>query len=103
MGRRCGVEASVNTSLNVAGPIVQTPQHALDALRRSRAMDGVVLIGAADEAFLASHTATIGPKDGGPRLGGGSIIGSLASGHHGGGATLIGLRLPEGRVSFRPR
>ncbi len=68
MGRRCGVEASVNTSLNVAGPIVQTPRQALDALRRSRAMDGMLLIGAADEAFLAWHTATIGPKDGGYRL-----------------------------------
>ena len=46
MGRRCGVEASVNTSLNVAGPIVQTPHQALQALRRSRAMDGVLLIAA---------------------------------------------------------
>jgi carbamoyltransferase len=68
MGRRCGVEASVNTSLNVAGPIVQTPQQTLDALRRSRAMDGVLLIGAADEAFLAWHTVTVGAKDGGGRL-----------------------------------
>lgn len=68
MGRRCGVEASVNTSLNIAGPIVQSPQQALDALRRSRAMDGVLLVGAADETFLAWHTATTGPKDGGRRL-----------------------------------
>ncbi len=68
MGRRCRVEASVNTSLNVAGPIVQTPRQALEALRRSGAMDGVVLIGAADQAFLAWHSATNGPKDGGHRL-----------------------------------
>ena len=46
MGRRCGVEVSVNTSLNVAGPIVQTPVQALEALRRSKAMDGLLLLGA---------------------------------------------------------
>lgn len=69
MGRRCGVEASVNTSLNVAGPIVQSPSQALDALRRSRAMDGLLLIGGEGDAFLAWHTATTPPKDGGHRLG----------------------------------
>jgi carbamoyltransferase len=68
MGRRCGVEVSVNTSLNVAGPIVQTPQQALEALRRSRAMDGVLLIGAEGRAFLAWHNVTTPPKDGGQRL-----------------------------------
>ncbi|MFO1111317.1 MAG: carbamoyltransferase C-terminal domain-containing protein [Bradyrhizobium sp.] len=36
MGRRVGVEMSVNTSFNVAGPIAQTPQQAIDTLRRSR-------------------------------------------------------------------
>ena len=69
MGRRCGVEVSVNTSLNVAGPIVQTPQQALDTLRRSKAMDGVLLIGADGEAWLAWHAVTAPPKDGGRRLG----------------------------------
>jgi carbamoyltransferase len=69
MGRRIGVEVSVNTSLNVAGPIVQTPQQALDALRRSKAMDGVLLRGAEGGAFLAWHQATTPPKDGGRRLG----------------------------------
>ena len=69
MGRRCGVEASVNTSLNVAGPIVQTPQQALEALRRSKAMDGVLLIGAEGDAWLAWHAVAIPPKDGGRRLG----------------------------------
>jgi carbamoyltransferase len=69
MGRRCGVEVSVNTSLNVAGPIVQTPQQALEALRRSKAMDGVLLIGTEGDAWLAWHTVTVPPKDGGRRLG----------------------------------
>ena len=68
MGRRCGVEVSVNTSLNVAGPIVQAPQQALEALRRSRAMDGVLMIGAEGRAFLAWHNVTTSPKDGGQRL-----------------------------------
>ncbi len=68
MGRRCGVEVSVNTSLNVAGPIVQTPQQALEALRRSKAMDGVLLIGAEGGAYLAWHAVTAPPKDGGRRL-----------------------------------
>jgi carbamoyltransferase len=69
MGRRCGVEVSVNTSLNVAGPIVQTPQQALEALRRSKAMDGVLLIGAEGDAWLAWHAVATPPKDGGRRLG----------------------------------
>ena len=68
MGRHCGVEVSVNTSLNVAGPIVQTPQQALEALRRSKAMDGVLLIGAEGAAYLAWHAVTAPPKDGGQRL-----------------------------------
>jgi len=68
MGRRVGAEVSVNTSLNVAGPIVQTPDQALQALRRSKAMDGVLLLGAEGGAYLAWHTMTDPPKDGGRRL-----------------------------------
>ena len=68
MGRRAGGEVSVNTSLNVAGPIVQTPQQALEALRRSRAMDGVLLLGAEGGAYLAWHAVEAPPKDGGARL-----------------------------------
>lgn len=68
MGRRVGVEVSVNTSLNVAGPVVQTPEQALEALRRTKAMDGVVMIGAEGDAYLAWHTVTTPPKDGGTRL-----------------------------------
>ncbi len=68
MGRRVGVEVSVNTSLNVADPVVQTPEQALEALRRTKAMDGVVMIGAEGGAFLAWHAVSTSPKDGGQRL-----------------------------------
>src|SRR6185369_16714614 len=44
LGRRIGVEMSVNTSFNVAGPIAQTPQQAVDTLRRSRGLDAAVLV-----------------------------------------------------------
>ncbi len=44
MGRRVGVEMSVNTSFNVAGPIAQTPQQAIDTLRRSKGLDAVLLV-----------------------------------------------------------
>ena len=44
MGRRVGVEMSVNTSFNVAGPIAQTPQQAIDTLRRSKGLDAVLMV-----------------------------------------------------------
>lgn len=53
LGRHIGVEMSVNTSFNVAGPIAQTPQQAIDTLRRSRGLDVVVLV-AADGAVTAA-------------------------------------------------
>jgi carbamoyltransferase len=68
MGRRAGVEVSVNTSLNVGSPIVQTPVQALEALKRSKGMDALFLLGAAGDAFLAWHTVSAPPKDGGERL-----------------------------------
>jgi carbamoyltransferase len=63
MGRRAGVEVSVNTSLNVGSPIVQTPRQALETLRRSRGMDGLVMIGVEGDAFLAWHNVQMPPKD----------------------------------------
>lgn len=68
MGRRVGVEISVNTSLNVGSPIVQTPRQALEALKRSKGMDGLFLISADGEAFLAWHAVSVAPKDAGRRL-----------------------------------
>ncbi|HEV3320912.1 MAG TPA: carbamoyltransferase C-terminal domain-containing protein [Solirubrobacteraceae bacterium] len=52
MGRRAGVEASVNTSLNVGSPIVHTPAQALTALDRARGMDGLLMIAADGQATL---------------------------------------------------
>lgn len=68
MGRRVGVEVSVNTSLNVGSPIAQTPQQAIETLRRSKGMDGLFMVGADGQAFLAWHTVVAPPKDGGQRL-----------------------------------
>jgi carbamoyltransferase len=68
MGRHVGVEVAVNTSLNVGSPIVQTPVQALEVLRRAKALSGIVLIGDDGEAWLAWHTSTTPPKDGGAEL-----------------------------------
>ena len=68
MGRRVGAEVSVNTSLNVSSPIVQTPEQALDTLRRAKGMDGILLIGEGGDAFFAWHNIVDEFKDGGKRL-----------------------------------
>lgn len=65
MGRRLGVEVSVNTSLNVGSPIAQSPSQALAALQRSKGMDGLLLIGEGGEAFLAWHDLHEGGKESG--------------------------------------
>jgi carbamoyltransferase len=53
LGRHIGVEMSVNTSFNVAGPIAQTPQQAIDTLQRSKGLDAVIMV-AADGAVTAA-------------------------------------------------
>jgi carbamoyltransferase len=55
LGRHVGVEISVNTSFNVAGPIAQTPQQAIDTLRRSKGLDVVLLIAADGTVTAAWH------------------------------------------------
>ncbi|MBV9459699.1 MAG: carbamoyltransferase [Bradyrhizobium sp.] len=55
LGRRIGVEMSVNTSFNVAGPIAQTPQQAIDTLRRSKGLDVVLLVASDGTVFAAWH------------------------------------------------
>jgi carbamoyltransferase len=55
LGRRIGVEISVNTSFNVAGPIAQTPQQAIDTLRRSRGLDAVLLVASNGVVYAAWH------------------------------------------------
>lgn len=64
LGRRIGVEVAVNTSFNVAGPIVQTPVQAIETLRRSKGMDAVFLFAEEGLAFAAWLGATAGPQDG---------------------------------------
>jgi carbamoyltransferase len=60
MGRRLGVEVSVNTSLNVGSPIVQTPAQALDALKKAKALSGLVMIADDGQAWYVRHNATSG-------------------------------------------
>lgn len=68
LGRRIGVEAAVNTSLNVGTPIVQHPAQALLALKRSRGMTALVMIGDDGAALLVWHRAIEPPKDGGAQV-----------------------------------
>jgi carbamoyltransferase len=58
LGRRIGVEMSVNTSFNVAGPIAQTPQQAIDTLRRSKGLDAVLLVADDGAVYAAWHGGT---------------------------------------------
>jgi carbamoyltransferase len=55
LGRRIGVEMSVNTSFNVAGPIAQVPQQAIDTLRRSKGLDAVFMVASSGETYAAWH------------------------------------------------
>ncbi len=55
LGRHIGVEMSVNTSFNVAGPIAQTPHQAIDTLRRSKGLDVVVLVAGDGAVYAAWH------------------------------------------------
>jgi carbamoyltransferase len=55
LGRRIGVEMSINTSFNVAGPIAQTPQQAIDTLRRSKGLDVVLLVADDGAVHAAWH------------------------------------------------
>jgi len=55
LGRHIGVEMSVNTSFNVAGPIAQTPQQAIDTLRRSKGLDAVLLVADDGAVHAAWH------------------------------------------------
>lgn len=56
LGRRIGVEVAINTSFNVAGPIAQTPQQAIDTLLRSKGLDGVLML-SDDRVFYAAWHA----------------------------------------------
>jgi carbamoyltransferase len=58
LGRRIGVEVSVNTSFNVAGPIAQTPGQAIDTLRRSKGLDVVLMVASDGAVYAAWHGGT---------------------------------------------
>ena len=62
LGRHIGVEISVNTSFNVAGPIAQTPGQAIDTLRRSKGLDVVLMVASNGEVNAAWHA---GARDSG--------------------------------------
>lgn len=55
LGRHIGVEMAVNTSFNVAGPIAQTPQQAIETLRRSKGLDAVIMVADDGEVTAAWH------------------------------------------------
>jgi carbamoyltransferase len=68
MGRRVGVEVSVNTSLNVGAPIAQTPLHALETLKKSKGMHGLFMIADNGDAYVIWHDLERPPKDRGRAL-----------------------------------
>jgi carbamoyltransferase len=55
LGRRIGVEVSVNTSFNVAGPIAQTPEQAMATLHRSKGLDAVFMVASDGAVHVAWH------------------------------------------------
>ena len=50
--RYIGVEVSVNTSLNVGTPIVQTPEQAMQVFRRSKGIDCIFMIADEGQAYM---------------------------------------------------
>lgn len=68
MGRRVGVEVSVNTSLNVGSPIVQTPEQALAALQKSHGLHGLFLVADNGTCTVAWHNIESRCKDSGKQL-----------------------------------
>lgn len=58
LGRHVGVELSVNTSFNVAGPIAQTPQQAVETLRRSAGLDVVLMVAVDGSVTAVWHGGT---------------------------------------------
>ena len=68
MGRRVGVEVSVNTSLNVGAPIAQTPMQAFETLKRSKGMHGLFMVSDEGDIQLAWHHVDAAPKDSGRTL-----------------------------------
>jgi carbamoyltransferase len=68
MGRRLGAEVSVNTSLNVGGPICQTPTQAIATMKRAKALTGLVMVSEEGVATLVWHAVETEIKDKGAKL-----------------------------------
>lgn len=68
MGRRVGVEVSVNTSLNVGSPIVQTPQQALTALKKSHGLHGLFMVADNGTCYVVWHNIESLTKDAGRQV-----------------------------------
>lgn len=68
MGRRVGAQVSVNTSLNVGGPICQTPAQALATMKRAKALTGLVMVSKEGAAYLVWHAVETEVKDKGAKL-----------------------------------
>lgn len=68
MGRRLGAEVSVNTSLNVGGPICQTPTQAIATMKRAKALTGLVMVSEEGEMYLVWHAVETSFKDNGAQL-----------------------------------
>ncbi|MBS0203107.1 MAG: carbamoyltransferase [Planctomycetes bacterium] len=68
MGRRVGVEVSVNTSLNVGSPIVQRPCQALGALQKSHGLHGLFFVAGDGACLVAWHNIESRSKDSGQQL-----------------------------------
>ena len=52
LGRHIGVEVSVNTSLNVGSPIVQTPRQAFQIFRRAKGLDCIFAVADEGDVFM---------------------------------------------------
>jgi len=52
LGRYIGLEVSVNTSLNVGSPIVQTPAQALEIFKRARGLDGQFMVAREGDVYM---------------------------------------------------
>lgn len=61
--RHIGVEVSVNTSLNVGSPIVQTPEQALQVFKRSKGIDGIFMIADDGSAYMTWAKPGVQQKD----------------------------------------
>jgi carbamoyltransferase len=68
LGRRIGVEAAVNTSFNVAGPIAQSAAQAINTLRRSKGLDALLMFAEEGPVFAAWHGGAGKVMPGGERF-----------------------------------